>query len=156
MNLVMLEKDTSQHLSSNSSTLFLWQPKTQGLHRLSLFLFFLLNFRLTVFTVRNLSDDMWIADINGRPHPLTQYHVQMILVIGWITFLLSWMLNIMYYRVHPSAVDKNLKTKLFIWILGKRVELPGYHNEDYGYQPHKNGLVFREITHPLHSIINHH
>ena len=68
------------------------------------------NFRLTVSTVLNLSDDMLINDVNGRPHPLSQDHVQMILVIGWVSFILSWMFNILYYRVHPSAVDFNLKS----------------------------------------------
>ena len=114
------------------------------------------NFRLTVSTLLNLSDDMLINDVNGRPHPLSQDHVQMILVIGWVSFLLSWMFNIMYYRVHPSAVDFNLKSfkaKLFIWILGKRVKLPGYQVE-YNDDRHKHGLTVRELSHQIKSSIN--
>ena len=77
---------------------------------------------------------MEIKDVNGRPHPLTQYQVQMILVIGWVCFFLSWICNIIYYKVHPSGVDFNLgrsKSRLFIYFLGKKVKLPGYKEEKY-------------------------
>ena len=76
---------------------------------------------------------MEIIDVNGRPHSLTQYQVQMILVIGWVSFLLSWLSNIIYYKLHPSGVDFNVgrsRSRLFIYFLGKKVKLPGYKEEN--------------------------
>ena len=84
-------------------------------------------------TALNFSDTMEIKDVNGRPHPLTQYQVQMILVIGWVCFFISWICNIIYYKVHPSGVDFNLgrsRARLFIYFLGKKVKLPGYRGGD--------------------------
>ena len=75
---------------------------------------------------------MEIIDVNGRPHSLTQYQVQMILVIGWVSFLLSWICNIIYYKFHPSGVDFNVgrsKSRFFIYFLGRKVKLPGYKRE---------------------------
>ena len=91
------------------------------------------SFSLSVSTAQNISDTMEIKDVNGRPHPLTQYQVQMILVIGWVCFFLSWICNIIYYKVHPSGVDFNVgrsRARLFIYFLGKKVKLPGYRNGD--------------------------
>ena len=74
---------------------------------------------------------MEIKDVNGRPHDLTQYQVQMIMTFGWAAFFLSWISNILYYKVHPSAVDFNpRRSKLFIYFLGRKVKLPGYQDEE--------------------------
>ena len=91
------------------------------------------SFSLSVSTALNFSHTMEIKDVNGRPHPLTQYQVQMILVIGWVCFFISWICNIIYYKVHPSGVDFNLgrsRARLFIYFLGKKVKLPGYRDGD--------------------------
>ena len=91
------------------------------------------NFRLSIGISLNLSDNMKIDDVNGRPHTLTQYQVQMILVIGWVSFLASWICNIIYYKVHPSEVDFNpgrSKSRLFIYLLGRKVKLPWYQDEE--------------------------
>ena len=88
--------------------------------------------RLSVSTALNFSDNMEIKDVNGRPHPLTQYQVQMILIIGWVSFLLSWICNIIYYKFHPSGVDFNVgrsRVRLFFYFLGKKIKLPGYQEE---------------------------
>ena len=72
-------------------------------------------------TALNISDNMEIKDVNGRPHPLTQYQVQMILILGWVSFLLSWICNIIFYKFHPSGVDfGRLKARLFIYFLGRK------------------------------------
>ena len=91
------------------------------------------SFSLSISTAMKFSDTMEIKDVNGRPHPLTEYQVQMILVIGWVCFFLSWICNIIYYKVHPSGVDFNLgrsRARLFIYFLGKKVKLPGYRDGD--------------------------
>ena len=84
-------------------------------------------------TALNFKNTMEIKDVNGRPHDLTQYQVQIIMVIGWVAFFLSWISNILYYKVHPSAVDFNprrSRSKLFIYFLGRKVKLPGYHPDE--------------------------
>ena len=70
-----------------------------------------------------------IFDANGRPHSLTQHHVVMILVIGWTSFIMSWIFNILYYKVHPSAVDfklKRVRAKMFIYVFGYKLKVPGF------------------------------
>ena len=79
-----------------------------------------------------MNDDVKIVDLNGRPSYLTQFEVHMILVIGWAAFIISNLLNIIHYIVHPSQVDRSLsrfRTRFFVYILGKRIELPGYVND---------------------------
>ena len=90
------------------------------------------NLRLSIATSLNLSDNMKIDDVNGRPHILTQYQVQVILVIGWVSFLASWICNIIYYKVHPSEVDFDpgrSKSRLFIYLLGRKIKLPWYQDK---------------------------
>ena len=75
------------------------------------------------------SDDDKILDVNGRPHSLTRHHIVMILVIGWTSFIMSWIFNILYYKVHPSAVDfklKRVRARLFIYVFGYKCKLPGF------------------------------
>ena len=46
-----------------------------------------------------------IKDIYGNDHDLTPHHVRVMLVVGWACFLGSWLINIAYYKFHPSAVE---------------------------------------------------
>ena len=71
---------------------------------------------------------MKIIDVNGYPHDLTPYQVRMMIAFGWIAFFLSWMFNILFYAVHPSAVDFNLKRlreKCYTYVLGRKIHLLG-------------------------------
>ena len=89
-------------------------------------------FSLSVSTALNFKNTMEIKDVNGRPHELTQYQVQMIMMIGWAAFFLSWISNIIYYKVHPSAVvfsPRRFRSKFFIYFLGRKVKLLGYKDE---------------------------
>ena len=91
------------------------------------------SFSLSVSTALNFKNTMEIKDVNGRPHDLTQYQVQMIMVIGWVAFFLSWISNVFYYKVHPSAVvfsPRRSRSKFFIYFLGRKVTLPGYRAEE--------------------------
>ena len=80
----------------------------------------------------NINDDVKIVDLNGRPSYLTQLEVHMIILIGWGAFIMSNLVLMVHYIVHPSEVDFNLgrfRTRLFVYVLGKRIELPGYVND---------------------------
>ena len=74
----------------------------------------------------NLSDSMRLIDVNGNPHPLTKFQVRMMILIGWLAFLLAALMNILFYKVHPSSVDFSFREKLYIHILGKERLLWGY------------------------------
>ena len=52
--------------------------------------------------------------------------VRMMILIGWAAFFTSWVMNIMYYKVHPSSVEFSFREKLYIHILGKKKFLWGY------------------------------
>ena len=73
-----------------------------------------------------LSDSMRLIDMNGSPHPLTKFQVRMMIMIGWLAFLLAGLMNVLFYKVHPSFVDfspKRFKDKCFIYILGRKFVL---------------------------------
>ena len=63
------------------------------------------SFRLTVSIEASLSDSMRLIDVNGNPHPLTKFQVRMMIMIGWLAFLLAGLMNVLFYNDHPSFVD---------------------------------------------------
>ena len=65
---------------------------------------------------------MKIKDIYGNDHNLSQHHVIVMLAVGWACFLGSWLVNIAYYKVHPSAVEVfDLSDKRKLYVFGKDV-----------------------------------
>ena len=80
--------------------------------------------RLTVSIEASLSDSMSLIDVNGNPHPMTKFQVRIMIMIGWLTFLLAALMNILFYKVHPSFVDfkpKRFKERCFIYLFGKKI-----------------------------------
>ena len=49
-------------------------------------------------------------------------------MVGWAAFLGSWLMNILFYKVHPSSVDFSYREKLYIHILGEKRFLWGYRD----------------------------
>ena len=87
----------------------------------------LMYFRLTVTTEIFMTDDMKLIDINGYKHDMTKRQVRIMYTLGFIAFILSWIMNLCYYKVHPSAIDfrpKTFKEKCFIYVLGKKKQIP--------------------------------
>merc|ERR1719220_1789891 len=65
---------------------------------------------------------MKITDIYGNDHDLTQHHVRVMLTVGWFFFLVSWLVNIAYYKFHPSAVEVfDLSDKWKLYVFGRDV-----------------------------------
>ena len=86
--------------------------------------FLIFAFRLTVITSLSITDNMKLIDVNGNSHEFTSYHINMMMAVGWVCFILAWILNIVYYFLHPSAVDFKLSTfnqKLKIPVFGRTV-----------------------------------
>ena len=51
------------------------------------------------------------------------------MAVGWMAFMGSWLMNVLFYKVHPSSVDfskKGMREKLFIHVQGEKRYLPGY------------------------------
>ena len=73
-----------------------------------------------------MTPNMRLIDVNGLEHELTEHHVRMMITIGWLTFLAAWVMNICFYKTHPSAVDfspKRFRDKMFIYIFGRKYNL---------------------------------
>ena len=67
---------------------------------------------------------MKLIDLNGNPHPMKEVQIRTMLLIGWFSFLLAGLMNILFYKVHPSSVDfspKRFKEKCFIYIFGRKI-----------------------------------
>ena len=67
---------------------------------------------------------MVLVDLNRFEHKLELHHVNWMIGIGWTSFIFSWILNIVYYKLHPSAVDFNTgrfkKNEMFVYIFGQK------------------------------------
>ena len=69
---------------------------------------------------------MKLIDVNGNPHVMTPHQVSVMIIIGWVSFLCAWIMNILFYKVHPSSVDFSLAglcKKMFIYICGRKISL---------------------------------
>ena len=80
-------------------------------------------YRLTVSIEASLSDSMKLIDVNGNPHPMTKFQVRMMILTAWLAFLLASLMNILFYKVHPSFVDfdpKRFKERGFIYYFGRK------------------------------------
>ena len=65
---------------------------------------------------------MTIKDIYGNDHNLTPHHVHVMQGVGWACFLGSWLINIAYYKFHPSAVEVlSLSDKKKLYVFGRDV-----------------------------------
>ena len=67
------------------------------------------------------------------------------MLIGWAAFLGSWVMNILFYKFHPSGVEFSLREKLYIHILGKKRFLWGYKDPKGLRQ--KDTRVKNELNH---------
>ena len=61
---------------------------------------------------------MVLIDMNGVEHELKSGFVIKVLKLGWFSFFLAILFNIIYYIVHPMAPQVSPKDKLKTHILG--------------------------------------
>ena len=75
------------------------------------------------------------------------------MAVGWTAFLGSWLMNILFYKVHPSSVDfseKGMREKLFIHDQGEKRFLWGYRNRDSEGEKYcivRCLIIFTKLTH---------
>ena len=78
-------------------------------------------------TVLNIKDGMILVDTYGNKSPLDGHTVSVMLGVGWACFLGSWLINILYYKFHPSSVDLDLtdpealSEKMKLYVFGRDV-----------------------------------
>ena len=79
-------------------------------------------FSLSIHTGLKIERGMKIKDSYGNEHALRPYHVIVMLTVGWACFLGSWLVNVAFYKFHPSAVDIfSLSDKKKLYVFGKDV-----------------------------------
>ena len=84
---------------------------------------------------------MKIKDIYGKDHDLTPHHVGVMLGVGWACFLGSWLINIAYYKFHPSAVDVfSLSDKGKLYVFGRDVFQSSRNKEEPSHDDIEGGI----------------
>ena len=79
-------------------------------------------YSLTIDTGLKIKDKMIIKDVYGNPHDFTKQQMDVMIGIGWACFLGSWIVNIAYYKFHPSAVEMfSFSDKKILWVFGRDV-----------------------------------
>ena len=77
-----------------------------------------------------------IDNDNGRESSLTSDHVYWILGIGWTSSVIALVLNCIYYKLHPSAVDFDLgrfRSRIVLYICSLKLCKKGGLVIDYDY-----------------------
>ena len=105
---------------------------------------------MSVDTELNIREGMTITDISGNDHDLSPHHVRVMLAVGWACFLGSWLVNIAYYKFHPSSVDVfSLHDKMELYVFGENVFTKNERiTEDVDVESQKDTIELRE-THGL-------
>ena len=67
-----------------------------------------------------------LKDLHGFGHILSRQSVEVMLGVGWTSFMVGLVLNIIYYAIHPSEVDMSIGNKLRseTYIFGEKRKLP--------------------------------
>ena len=79
---------------------------------------------MSIHTVLKIGERKTVEmkDSDGKDHDLSQLHVIIMLAVSWACFLGSWLINIAYYSVHPSAVEVfSLSEKMKLFMFGRDV-----------------------------------
>ena len=114
-----LKVGTNLHLSNKLSTTSLSLDSILGMI-ICLTIIRFNNFpRLTIATACSMTDEMILVDMNGAEHKMSTIFVVIVLIIGWVSFLLAILTNCIYYVVHPMALKVNPKDKLKTYIFGQ-------------------------------------
>ena len=99
----------------------------------------------TIAIALSVTDEMKLLDVTGAEKKLTRSDVHWMMVTGWISFIIAWVLDIIYYKLHPSAVDFNpnrLRRKLSLYVLGQNVDVSNI----FGSLSSKNIIIFLSVN----------
>ena len=66
-----------------------------------------------------MRDDMTIKDLYGNEHDLSKHSVGVMIGAGWAFFIISWIINVGYYKFHPSSVEVfSFSDKKILYVFG--------------------------------------
>ena len=78
------------------------------------------------------------------------------MAVGWMAFMGSWLMNVLFYKVHPSSVDfseKGMREKLFIHVQGEKRYLWGYKDsKGEKYFVSQDIFLFSNLTESTESV----
>ena len=82
---------------------------------------------MTVSTFVNMdhSTTLTLTDVNGMEHEIEPYHICFMIALGWICFFSSYIMNFIYYKIHPSGVDfkkERFINRLHFYICGFKID----------------------------------
>ena len=60
---------------------------------------------MTIDATQNMTEGMTIKDVDGQKQDFPKTTVHFMIGVGWACFIGSWLINIAYYKFHPSSVD---------------------------------------------------
>ena len=90
---------------------------------MKIFGFFFISLTVATVAKLNIEEELFIVSTNGMKVPFSRSSVQNQLKFGWTVFFLAILLNILFYNLHPSSVDfdlKRSKNKMDFHILGRK------------------------------------
>ena len=68
-----------------------------------------------------------VYDVDGQKHELSTSVGYTMIIISWVTFILSWLVNLLDYKfIHPTMPDTDLSrftSKLVIDILSEKIDI---------------------------------
>ena len=68
-----------------------------------------------------------VYDVDGQKHELSTSVGYTMIIISWVTFILSWLVNLLDYKfIHPTMPDTDLgrfPSKLVIDILSEKIDI---------------------------------
>ena len=68
-----------------------------------------------------MRERMTIKDLYGNEHDLSKLSVGVMIGAGWAFFVISWIINVAYYKFHPSSVDVlSFSDKKILYVFGVR------------------------------------
>ena len=78
---------------------------------------------LTISTFVNMNESsiLHLTGVNGMKIEIQPYHICVMLALGWTCFFLSYIMNFIYYKIHPSGVDfkkERFRKRLNFYICG--------------------------------------
>ena len=66
-----------------------------------------------------MRERMTIKDLYGNEHDLSKHSVGVMIGAGWAFFIISWIINVGYYKFHPSSVEVfSLSDKKILYVFG--------------------------------------
>ena len=73
---------------------------------------------MTLMDEKFKEDQMTVKDFYGEVHGLPRLTVLVLLTASWLFYLLSLLLDVLYYKLHPSFVLLSPKNKKSVYIFG--------------------------------------